>query len=160
MCVYINTCIAIYISLSLSCTCTHNLTHRAGIYSLSALEWHCEGTRQCEGFSRVRKWPFVSRKWPQEWWLPGDPPQVIMRIIIIENLLHGRNSEEMGQSWCFNALIWGTNLHSHSPQIPMNLPNKSWGHVHLSQKIPLYGKYSKHSSSFECGNIWTSEIFI
>lgn len=108
-CIYV--CISIY--KSLSCTCMHNLTHRAGIYSVSALEWHCEGTRQYEGFSRV-KWPFASSKRPQEWWLPGGSPQGIMRIIIIENLLHERSSDEMGQSWCCNSLTRGANLHSHS----------------------------------------------
>lgn len=64
--VHIYICISIYMFLSLLCICTHNLTHRAGIYSVSALEWHSEGTRQCQGFSRVRKWPFAFSKWPQE----------------------------------------------------------------------------------------------
>lgn len=102
----------------------------------------------------------LSSKWPQEQWLPGDSSQVIMRMIIIENLLRERNSGEMGQSWCCDAFTWGTNLHSYRPQRPLYLPNKAWGHVHLSQKISLYDKNSKHSSSFQYSNIWTSEIFI
>lgn len=158
VCVCIYICISIY--MSLSCTCTHNLTPRAGIYSLSALEWHCECTKQCEGSSRVGRWPFAPSKQPQEWWLPGDSPQVIMRIIIIENLLHEGSRDEMGKSWCCNALTQGANLHSHSPQIPIYSPHKAWGHMHLSQKISLYDKYSKHRSSFQYSNIWTSEIFI